>query len=139
MREEEVEEGDEVYEDDDEIPVFFEEEEENISDKSSTTKFILKALFKWQSKYSVTDSCILSFFKLLKIFLLTINLVVKSEYLENLIIDIPETLYSARQIIGLNRDDFKQYVVCSKCYAIYDKKDSLLNVMGKILFITIMS
>lgn len=47
------------------------------------------------------------------------------------IVDLfPTTLYKARKIVGINRDDFDKYVVCSKCDSIYDYDDAYIMKNG---------
>jgi len=69
-----------------------------------------------QTKFSLSDRCILSLIKMIKIILCTLNLVINSQFLSTFVTNLPDTLYSLGMMAQLNRDDFEQYVVCGKCY-----------------------
>ena len=98
----------------------------NIQANSKLVEFI-KSLLIWQNKYSLSDSCLLALIYLIKVFLTSLNIIVGSEFLNHFIEELPDTMYSARKLVDLDRDDFEQYVVCCDCYSIYDRKDAVIR------------
>lgn len=125
----------EVWNDED-IPDYFEQlnkdkSEQSDKDAGSSISFLSSALLKWQTIYSVSDRCILSLFKIIKTLLSTLNVVIRSDLLSEIIEGIPMTLYSARKIIDLDRDDFEQFMTCPDCYSVYPKDASIIHRNGK--------
>ena len=98
----------------------------NIQGNSKLVEFI-KSLLIWQNKYSLSDSCLLALIYSIKVFLTSLNIIVGSEFLNHFIEELPDTMYSARKLVDLDRDDFEQYVVCCDCYSIYDRKDAVIR------------
>ena len=96
----------------------------NIQANSKLVEFI-KSLLIWQNKYSLSDSCLLALIYL--VFLTSLNIIVGSEFLNHFIEELPGTMYSARKLVDLDRDDFEQFIVCCDCYSIYDKKDGVIR------------
>ena len=123
----------EVWNDED-IPDYFESNEDDSenSDENvrNSTYFLSSAILKWQTIYSLSDRCIMSLFKIIKMLLLTLNLAMRSDFLSNVIACIPATLYSARKTIDLDRDDFEQFMTCPDCYSVYTKEESIIRRMG---------
>ena len=116
--------------DEEEVPNFFEDHSNGNTGSNQQVSFMLSELMRWQLKYSVSDGCLLSLLKLIKVVLTTLNLVVNSQFLEEIIQNLPDSLHSMRRITGINRDDFDQYLVCPECHSIYQKEDILKAASG---------
>jgi len=96
---------------------------------------IFKLVFIWQAVQFLSDSAIESFLKIMKKIFLLVNNYLLNENLQQFIESMPETLYKARKIVGINRDDFDKHVVCPKCDETYKYEDSFEVRNGMNIFI----
>lgn len=46
---------------------------------------------------------------------------------------LPMTMYSLRNFLGIDRDNFERYVVCPKCTNLYRPEDCLQRVGNQVL------
>lgn len=46
---------------------------------------------------------------------------------------LPMTMYSLRNFLGIDRDNFERYVVCPKCTNLYRPEDCLQRVVNQVL------
>ena len=60
-----------------------------------------------------------------------LHLVVDEPVLQEIADAISQTLYKARKIAQINRDDFKKHVVCPGCDETYKYEDCLQTKNGK--------
>ena len=79
-------------------------------------------LMKWQYRYKISDAAITELFKFIEAFLWMCTMfgvfTVKNKAV-GFLSWIPNSLYKARKLLKLNRDDFDKYVPCPKCDTIY--------------------
>lgn len=76
-----------------------------------------------QSIYHLADNVIDLFIRFCKAFLSLFGRLYSS--CSEIGRTFPRTLYSARNFLGLNRKRFRQYVVCKRCYNIYDLSECI--------------
>ena len=90
----------------------------------------------WQYKNYVSDAGIEQLLKFRKEFLNYIGVALKSSLDVELVLvlasNIPITLYSARKLLGINRDLFQRYVVCPQCTKLYSMEDILYQNGQKV-------
>ncbi|XP_077870190.1 uncharacterized protein LOC144363196, partial [Saccoglossus kowalevskii] len=89
------------------------------TDHSHLMTAILLFILSWQKTYVVSDrgiQCLVAFIKHL---LLTIATIFNIDALTKFVKILPGTLFTIRKFLGLDRDAFKQYVVCAKCHSVY--------------------
>ena len=72
----------------------------------------------------ISDSCVEKIIGLLKLLLFLLQSIVGCDKLKYLCDIFPSTLYMARKIIGINRDLFTKYVVCSACQILYKHEEA---------------
>ena len=106
------------------------------TDESYNTIFgIIKLLFTWQMAVRISDAALTSLLVLIKKILVLISCQVRSQNLDALIEVFPTSLYKARKIAGVNRDDFDKYVVCPTCDETYNYEESFQIRGGKCNFL----
>ena len=54
-----------------------------------------------------------------KVIMETLNLVIKSSFLSEIISDYPTTMYKARKILGIKHDRYEKLVICPNCEKSY--------------------
>lgn len=72
-------------------------------------------LLIWQSAYKLSDNGLVWLFQFLKVLGVTIS----NEFLADVIVVMPSSLYLLHRFINLDRDYFTKYVVCPKCTKLY--------------------
>lgn len=77
----------------------------------------------WQSVFKVSNVAVTVLLRFLSLFLHYLANITELKSMEVLANVFPDTLPKAQRVAKLNRDDFKKYVCCPKCFAIYDMKD----------------
>ena len=96
----------------------------------------------WQYKNYVSDNAIEQVLKFVQQLLLCIGQLIKDHTDLCLVLatNLPTTLYSARKMLKIDRDNFVQYVVCPKCTKLYLMDDivvvakHLLGLVNMLLF-----
>ncbi|KAL9964950.1 hypothetical protein ACROYT_G028667 [Oculina patagonica] len=83
----------------------------------------------WQYKNYVSDSAIEQVLKFVRQLLFCIGQLIKDHTDLCLVLatNLPTTLYSARKMLKIDRDNFIQYVVCPKCTKLYHLDDIVVN------------
>ena len=83
----------------------------------------------WQYKNYVSDNAIEQLLKFVQQLLFCIGHLIKdhTELCLVLAMNLPTTLYSARKLLKINRDNFQQYVVCLKCTKLYHMDEIVIN------------
>ena len=66
-------------------------------------------------------------------FLQTLNYGLDSEFLSNLLLFFPTTIYTLHRISNFKRDEFDKFVVCSKCAKLYHLNECLERKHGTVL------
>ena len=83
----------------------------------------------WQYKNYISDNAIEQVLKFVQQLLLCIGQLIKdhTELCLVLATNLPTTLYLARKMLKIDRDNFIQYVVCPKCTKLYLMDDIVVN------------
>ena len=74
----------------------------------------------WQSIFKVSNAAVTVLLQFFSIFICQLAFITDLERLKSLSDIFPNTLLKAQTIAKLNRNDFKQFVCCQKCCALYD-------------------
>ena len=80
----------------------------------------LRLLLIWQIGNFISDSGMESLFQVMRRIIEVMNDYLQFSMLQNIIDVFPSTLCKARRIVGIDRDDFDKYIVCSNCDEIYE-------------------
>ncbi|XP_061190105.1 uncharacterized protein LOC133197961 [Saccostrea echinata] len=92
-------------------------------------QIILKLLFRWQAVFFISDMALSFIIMLIKsIFYLGSF---SSSFIAALYKSFPSTLYQANSSVHFKKDNFKKYVVCPKCFSLYDFSQCLQIIEGK--------
>lgn len=81
----------------------------------------------------VSDTAVEGLLAFLGRFLQTLNYGLGSEFLGNLILFFPTTIYMLHRISNLKRDEFEKFVVCPKCAKLYHLDECIERKHGTIL------
>ena len=83
----------------------------------------------WQYKNYISDSAIEQMLKFVQQLLFCIGQLIKNHTDLCLVLatNLPTTLYSARKMLKIDRDNFLQYVVCPKCTKLYHMDEIVIN------------
>ena len=76
-------------------------------------------LLIWQTSCKLSDNGLVWLLQFLFKFLKVLGVSVSNDFLAELIVILPSSLYLLRQFINLDRDYFTKYVVCPKCTKLY--------------------
>ena len=87
----------------------------------------------WQVVSHVSDTAVEWLLAFLGRFLQTLNYGLGSEFLGNLILLFPTTIYMLHRISNLKRDEFEKFVVCPKCAKLYHLDECIERKHGTIL------
>lgn len=90
---------------------------------------ILKLLFRWQSVFFVSDLALSFIVLLLKSVFYLCSF--SSTFLDKLYRKFPSTVYQANNALHLKLDNFKKYVVCPKCFTLYEFSQCIQSVEGR--------
>ncbi len=82
-------------------------------------QYTLFALFLWQVKFGVSDTALEALLSVIRLLILLFRTMIGLESLNVLLEKFPSSLYSARKLLGLDRDRFTKYVVCPDCNKLY--------------------
>jgi len=86
-------------------------------------------LFIWQVTCHISDNGMAWFLRFFIQWLKVLNVEVSNEFLDQIVIAFPGSLYLIRKILHLDRDDFNKFVVCEKCTKLY-RYDDCLSVVN---------
>ena len=93
-------------------------------------------LIVWQYCYLISDNALLMLLRFLKAFLTCIGGVIPNgagaELVLSLAALVPLTMYSVRNVLGFDRDNFERYVVCPKCTKLYRPEDCLRRIGNQV-------
>lgn len=91
--------------------------------------WIVYFVLAWQYKNYVSDNAIEQLLKFVQQLLFCIGELIKdhTELCIVLATNIPTSLYSARKLLKIDRDNFQQYVVCPKCTKLYQMDEVVIN------------
>ena len=97
---------------------------------SAIVKVITLFVLTWQSFYRISNVAVSSLFRFLSLMLLYLATATQSEHLKHVAQLVPNGTVKAQQLVQINRDDFKQYVCCPKCFAVYDFHECI-EIVGR--------
>ena len=102
----------------------------------SLLMWALYFLIVWQYCYLVSDNALLILLRFLRTYLTCIASVLPSaaggDVVMSLAALVPLTMYSVRNVLGIDRDNFERYVVCPKCTKLYRPEDCLRRVGNQV-------
>ena len=82
----------------------------------------------WQYSFGITDTVIDILIKFLKTFLNLISLHINS--FSGIAKTFPSSLYTFHKYLGYDKDAYKTYVVCVKCFNLYSTEDAQTVIRG---------
>lgn len=97
---------------------------------NALTRWLCCFILYWQVVSHVSDTAVEWLLAFLGRFLQTMNYGLGSEFLGNLILFFPTTIYMLHRISNLKRDEF---VVCPKCAKLYHLDECIERKHGTIL------
>ena len=113
-----------------------EKEEDELNDSVGNLMCrILQKLFLWQTVNFLSDSALESLIYLIKSILELINSLFFFGKLAQIISVFPDSLYKARKIAGVDRDNFQKHVVCPKCDSTYEYNECFVVCSGIFSYI----
>ena len=113
------------------------DEEDNarvtVSDQTPTTpgttvyvKVITLFVLVWQGQFRIANHAVSVLLKFFSFLLLFLGKLTKSNDLRAVAEKFPDNVIKAQTKVGLNRNDFKEFVCCPQCCAIYSYEECLL-------------
>ena len=103
--------------------LFHQDEEvldETDSDSSILVGWFCLFLAYWQMHFSITDTALEFLLKFITVFFGKIISLQPSSLLKRIHEKMPSSLYKFHQTLLIEKSHFKKYVVCIKCFALYD-------------------
>lgn len=94
--------------------------------------FIYFLLF-WQASCKISDNGLEWLLRFMFQFLHVMGITCKSEYVCQLALMLPSSLYLLRQFVDLKRDSFVKFAVCPKCASLYELENCTRQVGGQIV------
>lgn len=94
--------------------------------------FVYFVLF-WQATTKLSDNGLEWLLRFLFQFLHILGITCNSQYLCQLALPFPSSLYLLQKFVNLKRDNFVKFAVCPKCAALYQLNDSTRLVGGQIV------
>ena len=82
-------------------------------------QYTVFALLIWQTKFSISDSACEALLGIFRLMLCVVQVFINSEVLKSVLDNFPTSLYLIRKRLGIERDNFEKFVVCSKCSKLY--------------------
>ena len=103
----------------------------------SLLMWTLYFLIVWQYCHLISDNALLMLLRFFKAFLVCIGSIIPNGAGADLVLSLaallPMTMYSLRNFLGIDRDNFERYVVCPKCTKLYRPEDCLRRVGNQVL------
>jgi len=90
-------------------------------------------LLFWQAICKISDNGLEWLLRFMFQFLHAAGITCKSEYLCQMALMLPSSLYLLRTFVNLKRDDFVKFAVCPKCASLYHLEDCTRKVRGQIV------
>ena len=88
-------------------------------------KVIVLFFLTWQSLFRVANVAISSLLRFTSFLLIHLATVAQSNTIRLMAESIPSSTINAQKLLKLNKDDFKKYVCCPKCFATYDFEECI--------------
>ena len=111
---------------------FANDEEENTKLKI-TSLLILQSVISLQMMYFLLNRVTEGILLMLKHVLISLNSIIDSAVLSNLVEEFPATLYKVLKVIDIDPDDFLKLIVCPTCNNIYSYEKKYKVVKGKYI------
>ena len=92
--------------------------------------YIVYAILYIQVVHHISDNGIEYILKFLFYIFQIFGVHVNNQLLSEFCIAFPPSLYMARKLLKIDRDDFKRYAVCPSCHVLYDIFDCVTEVRG---------
>lgn len=103
----------------------------------SLLMWTLYFLIVWQYCHLISDNALLMLLRFFKAFLVCIGSIIPNGAGADLVLSLAAllsmTMYSLRNFLGIDRDNFERYVVCPKCTKLYRPEDCLRRVGNEVL------
>ena len=90
--------------------------------------YLLKIILRWKSAFFISDSAFIFVLFLIKSILYLLS---SCEFGKTLYKQFPANMYQIDKFISFDKDSFIKYVVCSKCFCLYNFEDCVTRVEGK--------
>ena len=100
---------------------------------SSLIQLILSLIIRWQMHYFVSDRAISSLLGIFKFFIHGIEKLFGVNQNHKLNETFPSTLYTTRKLCRIERNDFKNYIVCPECETLYNYDNSWARLFKSVL------
>ena len=94
--------------------------------------FIYFLLF-WQATCKISDNGLEWLLRFMFQFLHVVGITCNSDYLCEMALMLPSSLYLLRKFVNLERDNFVKFAVCPKCSALYQLESCTRRVGGQIV------
>ena len=88
-------------------------------------KYLLSFIVIWQFIFTISNAAITSLLCFLKWFTAIIGKAFNRSHIAEMGNSIPVTIKSVHHVIGLESDDFINYVVCPSCNSVYEYNDCI--------------
>ena len=111
---------------------FVNEKEKNTKLKR-TSLLILQSVISRQMMHFLSNRVTEGILLTSKYVLTSLNSIIDSAVLSNLVEELPTTLYKVPKVIGIDPDDFLKIVVCPTCNKIYSYEKGYKVVRGKYI------
>ena len=90
-------------------------------------------LLFWQAACKISDNGLEWLLRFMFQFLHMIGITCNSEYLAEMVLMFPSSLYLLRKFVMFKRDDFVKFAVCPKCSSLYNLENCTRKVGGRIV------
>ena len=84
-------------------------------------------LLSWQVSYKIPDSCVTALLLFLHHFFTIVASLTFSNVLSDFAQSVPRDIKLLQRIIGVNRSQFIQYVICPKCHSVYNLDSCIIT------------
>lgn len=90
-------------------------------------------LLFWQATCKISDNGLEWLLRFMFQFLHMIGITCNSEYLAEMVLLFPSSLYLLRKFVMFKLDDFVKFAVCPKCSSLYNLENCTRKVGGKVV------
>ena len=94
-------------------------------------QWLVYFLLLWQASCKISDNGLEWLLRFIFQFFLTIGVTCKCEYLCQMAVMFPSSLYLLQKFVKLKRDNFVKFAVCPKCSSLYDLENCTRQVGGR--------
>ena len=96
-------------------------------------QWLIYFLLFWQATCKLSDNGLEWLLRFMFQFLHAVGITCNSEYLCQMALMLPSSLYLLRQFVNLKRDNFVKFAVCPKCASLYKLESCTRHVGGQIV------